>query len=73
MREFKFLRRNTWYNPNQQSFVVCGTTTNNIAVNVNDLMAEAISASNELQERIARLEYETRILRNSINQHLSEL
>lgn len=72
MKEFKFLKRNTRYNPDRQMYAVCGTTTNNIAVNVNDLMAEAISASNELQERIARLEYETRILRNSINQHLSE-
>ena len=70
MKDFKFLKRNTWYNSNQQAYAVCGSTINHTAINVNDLMAEAITASNELQERIARLEYETRILRDSLNRHL---
>ncbi len=68
MKEFKFLRRNTWYN--QQSVVVCGSTINNMVINVNDIMNEAISASNELQERIVQLEYETRFLRDMLNQQL---
>ena len=70
MKDFKFLKRNTWYNPDQQAYTVCGSTINHTAINVNNIMAEAISASNELQERIAQLEYETRFLRDMVNQQL---
>jgi hypothetical protein len=80
MREFKFLRHNTWYNPNQQlSFVTSGTNTvtiynnndvTNATINTFDTMSELIEASRELRESIRNLEAEAVNLRDTLNAHI---
>jgi hypothetical protein len=73
MKDFKFLKRNTWYNPNQQvTYAVCGSTTNYISViNTTNVMGEVVNASVELRERIVVLEEEIRRLRNDLELAIS--
>jgi hypothetical protein len=66
MKDFKFLKNNTWYNPDQQ------ITYNDVrTINTNEVMMnELINASMELRESIRVLEEQTINLRDAVNGHI---
>jgi hypothetical protein len=66
MKDFKFLKHNTWYDSDQQ------ITYNDVrTINANEVMMnELINASMELRESIRVLEEQTINLRDAVNRQI---
>lgn len=82
MRNFKFLKQNTWYNSDQQvtstavgvgriNYINVFSGANHAVLETEDVMSRVINASQELRERVASLEREIIELRSSIDQSMN--
>lgn len=75
MKEFKFLRHNSWYSLDERIItdiphIIAFRNNDNQTLASTDMMGELINASMELRESIRALEVEAIILRDTINTHI---